>query len=59
MKYDARLEVKLSAERRQRLDDLAAGAGVSSAALARLAIGQLLEQRDVTLRLVPKDQQAA
>lgn len=59
MKYDARLEVKLSAERRQQLDDLTAGAGVSSAALARLAIGQLLEQRDVTLRLVPKDQQAA
>ena len=54
MKYDARLEVKLSAERRQQLDDLTAGA-----ALARLAIGQLLEQRDVTLRLVPKDQQAA
>jgi hypothetical protein len=25
MKYDARLEVKLSAERRQRLDDLATG----------------------------------
>ncbi len=44
-----RFEIKLSAERRAQLDALAGEAGLSSAALARLAIAQLLDQREVRL----------
>jgi len=46
---NTRFEIKLSAERRAQLDALAGEAGLSSAALARLAIMQLLEDRAVRL----------
>jgi hypothetical protein len=47
-----RFEIKLTAQRRRALDQLAHEAGISSADLARLAIGQLLEDRVVRLPAV-------
>ena len=44
-----RFEIKLTAQRRRALDQLAHEFGISSADLARLAIGQLLEDRTVRL----------
>jgi predicted transcriptional regulator len=52
-----RFEIKLSAERRAQLGALADEAGLSSAALARLAILQLLDQRAVRLP-VPAEQRS-
>jgi predicted DNA-binding protein len=49
MANDTRLEVKLSAERRQQLNALAHESGISSAGLARMAIVQLIETRAVRL----------
>lgn len=49
MSSTTRFEIKLPPERRRQLDDLAAASGVSATDLARLAIGQLLEQRMVRL----------
>jgi hypothetical protein len=49
MANDVRLQIRLPAQRRAALDHLAADAGLSSSALARLAIGQLLESREVVL----------
>jgi predicted DNA-binding protein len=46
---DARFELKISTERREALDSLARQSGVSSSDLVRLAINQLLEDRDVRL----------
>jgi predicted transcriptional regulator len=46
-------------QHRQRLDELAASTGLSPSALARLAVRELVERRDVVLRLLPEDQQAA
>jgi hypothetical protein len=51
-----RFEIKLPANRRAQLGALADECGLSSAALVRLAIGQLLEQREVHL---PKSERAA
>jgi hypothetical protein len=44
-----RFQFRLPAAQRAQLEDLAAQVGLSSAALTRLAIGQLLENRDVKL----------
>jgi predicted transcriptional regulator len=54
-----RFEIKLSAERRAQLDALADEAGLSSAALARLAIVQLLDQRAVRLPMPAEQRRAA
>jgi hypothetical protein len=49
MNNDARLEVRLPAKRRAQLDAMADEAGLSPAALARLAIARLLEERVIEL----------
>jgi Ribbon-helix-helix protein, copG family len=49
MTNDTRFEVKLPAARRAALDSLADEAGVSASDLVRLAITQLLRDRDVRL----------
>jgi predicted transcriptional regulator len=46
---NTRFEIRIPAEQRARLDALAADAGLSSSDLARLAIGQILEDRAVRL----------
>jgi len=46
-----RFEIKLPAERRAQLDARADEAGVSASDLARLAIGKLLEDRQVVLSM--------
>jgi len=44
-----RFEIKLQPECRRQLDELATATGISATDLARLAIGQLLDQRLVRL----------
>ncbi len=52
MKHDARLEIRMTSQRRRELDELADEAGLSAADVARLAIRRLLlEHRDVLLKL--------
>ena len=49
MKDARRFEIKLPAEQRAQLEVLAVETGVPSAALARLAVAQMLAQRAVSL----------
>ena len=51
MKHDARLEIRMTSQRRRELDELADEAGLSAADVARLAIRRLLQARDVLLKL--------
>jgi predicted transcriptional regulator len=54
-----RFEIKLQPACRRRLDELASATGISATDLARLAIGQLLEQRVVRLPTITQQEQAA
>jgi hypothetical protein len=57
---DSRIEIRLTPERRQELSELAAEIGISTADIARLAIHQLLHNRDGRLHLeTPHGQQGA
>jgi predicted DNA-binding protein len=46
---EARFEIRLPADRRRELDELAEVTGLPAAALVRLAICQMLTQRSVLL----------
>ena len=50
MNNDARFELRLPAQRRAQLEALADETGLSSADLARLAIGRLLDDRAIILK---------
>jgi hypothetical protein len=45
-----RFEIRLRPERRQELNDLARESGLSSAAVARLAIQWLVQHRELSIR---------
>ena len=59
MKHSKRFEIQLPAENRQALDELADAAGLSSAALARIAIRRLLNHRDDVLHGLTGEPQIA
>ena len=52
---DARLEVRLPHERREQLDRMAEASGLTAPTLARLAIGRLIEDGYVQLKLPPAE----
>ena len=58
MDQSTRFEIRLSADRRRELAELAAESGLSSADLVRLSIGWLLEHPGVLLRPAEGDRVA-
>jgi hypothetical protein len=48
---DTRLEIRMPAQRRRELDELASEVGLSAADLTRLSIRWLLEHRDALFKL--------
>jgi hypothetical protein len=51
MVHDTRFEIRMPAQRRRELNELAAAVGLSSADLARMGIGWVVDRGDILLKL--------